>query len=82
MNVKQSEQVILNILPIMHLEFPFMYSDSIYTGVKPMTADFARKLLDIIKTNKEMKKYFNESVLKIAKSFQEINEQKIDHVFS
>ncbi len=49
-------RAIEKIVPVMHLAYPFMYSDSTYEGPKPLNVEQARKLSEAIKATKLLKK--------------------------
>ncbi len=61
---KATMKLIDKILPFMHLEFPFMYNDHAYSGVKNVSPEVVRKMNEMIKLLKYNSKVIQDGVTK------------------
>jgi 23S rRNA A2030 N6-methylase RlmJ len=64
---KQAEDLVVKVVPIMHMEYPFFYSDHAYTGTKQLSMEQAKRMNEAIKSCKVLKKPLPPSVTKIIK---------------
>lgn len=53
----------------MHMEYPYMFSDSIYTGTKRLTIEQAKKMNDAIKVSKCLRRHVNPQIHRVLKSY-------------
>lgn len=61
---KATVNLLDKIIPFMHLEFPFMYNDHAYSGVKNVSPDLVRKTNEMIRLLKYNSKQILENIIK------------------